>query len=328
MKMLLVAGYVSFPGWLQSEDRPILGRRHHDQARHRHRRRHEPQRGVVPPDVQAPARHNLATVLQIVRGDIIGAMADQKLLLVVAIENRRSVGVLAFGARIARSVDFPDVLARRAVDGQHLRAAAMDQLHVQAPVVKHRRARHAELNLEPPIFILHVLLPNLTARNVVARQVTRAKKHPHVLAVGRRRWRGGVSFVSMRGAIALADDLPPNLFTVGRVKRQQDQLRVVNRADKDAVVPNHRRGAGLTGQRSPPGDVFVGAELGRNVLFATDAVEPLPRHWGQFSAKDELAKPNAKAQNETPRAKRGKNIAMADSEAGLGRKASPSVAME
>ena len=237
---------------IDCQHRPVFRRRHDDQSRHRHRRGHEPQRGViVARRIQAAAAEDLLPVGKPMGHDAIAAVRQQERPLRVAIDHRRGVRLLALFAGVGRSRLTPDFVPRGGVQGHNRRAAAVQQLQVQPAVVEDRRRRHAELNVELAILVLHVVLPDLFAIDRVTGQFPRPHEGPHVPAVGRRRGRGEVAFIAAHRAIVARNLTLPKQLAVGADRHQHERVPL-GRSQKDLLVPNHRCRSGRPGQRQPP----------------------------------------------------------------------------
>ena len=120
--------------------------------------------------------------------------------------------------------------------------------------------------------MLQVLLPDLVARKIVAAQIAAAHEGPNMRAIGRRRWRRQIAFITSSVLVARADGPLPELFAA-RIECQQDEIFAGERCEKDMIAPNDGRGPGRARQRRSPDDVLGFAERCRDIFLGADAVE-------------------------------------------------------
>src|SRR5262249_31039596 len=104
-----------------------------------------------------------------------------------------------------------------------------------------------------------------------APDVAGAHHGPHVLAVGRGRGRGGVSFIAAYGAVVVGQDVLPQRLAIG-AHGQEHQAVPVGGGQENLVVPNNRGRAGRARQGQAPGDVVSLAPGERQIRFVADAV--------------------------------------------------------
>src|SRR5205823_5128918 len=103
---------------LDGNDRAILGRRHDDEVGGRHGAGDETQTAIVSVlRIEVAKAPDFTAVGETVGRGIITAVHDEVLVLAVVPKAGRSVGVLAFAPAIGWPRDFPDLLARRRLEG-------------------------------------------------------------------------------------------------------------------------------------------------------------------------------------------------------------------
>src|SRR4029077_6007442 len=106
--------------------------------------------------------------------DVIGPVCQQERLIAVAVESRRSVGMLVFAISLTGAGLFPDFLSGCFVETNDERLAscripvAVNRLQVQAGAIQHRSRSHSKRNVEFPVPILDIELPNFVPLEVVA----------------------------------------------------------------------------------------------------------------------------------------------------------------
>lgn len=256
----------------------------------RHRRSHEPQRGIVGPlRIQPEAAKDFMSVRESMSHDAIRPVSQQELPLFVAIDNRRRIRLLAFLAGGTGPGLPPDFVAGQGVQCQHRAAAAMQQLQIEPIAGEDRTRRHAELDVELAVLVLDVELPDLLAADRVTGQIAGAHEGPNVPAIGRGRRRGEVAFVATDIAAAVGDLALPEQLAVGADRHQHEltgrfggglpfglfaiEIVGIDRGQKDLLIPDDRRGPGRAGQRQPPEGFFLLAPGRGQAGFVADAVE-------------------------------------------------------
>src|SRR5205823_6384899 len=111
-----------------------------------------------------------------------------------------------------------------------------------------------ELNVETPIALLSIEFPDLMAVKVEAGEFPGADEDVDVLAVGRGRRRGGVTFIRADPARGRAQLAFPQFLAIG-ADTEQDSVLVVLAGQKDVLVPDAGRGTAHAQHLEFPGDV-------------------------------------------------------------------------
>ena len=130
------------------------------------------------------------TVFQVVGHDEVGTMTQQHLCLTIVVHRRRCVRVLILCFRIARPINFPDLLAGRRIQRNDNGFASLwiaftvNQLNVEHSVVEHRSGTHSELNAEVAVSILKIELPDFFSFDGVTGHRPFTHERPDMLAVG------------------------------------------------------------------------------------------------------------------------------------------------
>ncbi len=178
--------------------------------------------------------------------------------------------MFVLGIAVALARDLPHLLAGGRIEGDHPRAAGVNQLHVQPVLIQKRRGVHAVLRLETAIAVLRVEFPDFLAVEIETGELARADEHEDVLAVGARRGGSAVPLVAANRPVG-AELAFPKLLAV-RARAHQHQVVAVLARQKDVLLPDGGRRAPHSRHLELPQDVRRLAPRRGQIRFVTEAV--------------------------------------------------------